>query len=178
VVRYGFCETLCVADINPEAVLACQRTIQRNGVSSATVYLSDNLSNVPASERWDLVVGNPPHFSDPRDYLPPAGYEILSYDLGWSIHRMFFAQLPGYLAPDSVAIIQENNKGSVPGDFSEMLADAGLRIVLNIGGHEQKTRQHSFYFLTVARQEGVVPRWLSDAATDDFSVACLPIWNG
>jgi hypothetical protein len=29
-----------------------------------TVYRSDNLDGIPASEQWDLVVGNPPHFVD------------------------------------------------------------------------------------------------------------------
>jgi Methyltransferase small domain len=57
---FGFCETLCLADVNPQAVRACRRTISGSGLSDrVTVYCSDNLESIPASEQWDLVVGNP-----------------------------------------------------------------------------------------------------------------------
>ena len=36
-----------------------------NGLAErVAVYRSDNLDGIRAFERWDLVVGNPPHFSD------------------------------------------------------------------------------------------------------------------
>ena len=50
----GFCETLCLADINPEAVASCERTISVNGLSSrASVFQSDNLKDIPRSEKWN-----------------------------------------------------------------------------------------------------------------------------
>jgi Methyltransferase small domain len=65
---HGLCETLCLADINPEAVQACQCTIADNALSDrASVYCSDNLRNIPPTEQWDLVVSNPPHFIDDSD---------------------------------------------------------------------------------------------------------------
>ena len=58
---HGFCETLCLADVNPEAVEACRLTVARNGLSKrVAVYRSENLDGIPRSECWDLVVGNPP----------------------------------------------------------------------------------------------------------------------
>jgi tRNA1(Val) A37 N6-methylase TrmN6 len=57
---YGFCDTLCLADVK-----ACRLTVTQNGLAErVTVYHSDNLDGIPPSERWDLVVGNPPHFVD------------------------------------------------------------------------------------------------------------------
>ena len=54
----GLTETLCLADINPQAVAACRRTINDNALAArANVYKSDNLANIPQSEQWDLVVG-------------------------------------------------------------------------------------------------------------------------
>jgi tRNA1(Val) A37 N6-methylase TrmN6 len=39
--------------------------VAQNGLAErVAVYPSDNLDSIPAFERWDLVVGNPPHFSD------------------------------------------------------------------------------------------------------------------
>ena len=59
---HGLCETLCLADVNPAAVEACEETVRRNGLEDVVdVYLSDGLDDIPAHERWDLVVGNPPH---------------------------------------------------------------------------------------------------------------------
>lgn len=56
-------ETLCLADVNPRAVRACRKTIRERGLENrVTVYESDNLDAIPADERWDLVVSNPPHF--------------------------------------------------------------------------------------------------------------------
>ena len=61
----GLTETLCLADINPQAVAACRRSIKDNALAArVNVYQSDNLANIPQSEQWDLVVGNPPWWSD------------------------------------------------------------------------------------------------------------------
>src|SRR5215475_4501034 len=48
---HGMCESLCVADVNPEAVTACERTIAVNGLSAlVSAYRSDNLSDIPPAE--------------------------------------------------------------------------------------------------------------------------------
>src|SRR6516225_6100060 len=61
----GLTQTLCLADINPEAVAACRRSIKDNALAArVNAYQSDNLANIPQSEQWDLVVGNPPWFND------------------------------------------------------------------------------------------------------------------
>jgi hypothetical protein len=50
---HGFCETLCLADINPEAVEACRLTVAQNELAQrVVVYRSDNLDGIPKSERW------------------------------------------------------------------------------------------------------------------------------
>ena len=78
----GLCDTLCLADVNPEAVAACRRTVARNRLESkVAVYQSDNLAGIPAGEQWDLVVSNPPHFID-------SGIGQLRYhDPDWRVHR-------------------------------------------------------------------------------------------
>src|SRR5437764_12904549 len=77
-------ETLCLADVNPEAVAACRRTIARNGLEKrAAAYQSDNLKDIPAAEQWDLVVANPPHFLD------EAPGHLRYHDPYWRVHRGF-----------------------------------------------------------------------------------------
>jgi methylase of polypeptide subunit release factors len=158
---HGFCESLCLADINPEAVLACQETVSRNVLCDrVSIYQSDNLDSIPPSERWDLVVGNPPHFSDMSRFDGPEGYELRVHDPFWRIHQRFYQKLGQFLTPDGVAIIQENNQGSIPSDFDGMIEDARLRRAFNIGGQDQLTDAASFYFLGVGRQNDCLPDWV------------------
>jgi len=83
---HGLCDTLCLADINPAVVAACRRTIARNGLAGrVSAYLSNNLRSIPATERWDLIVANPPHFID-----QDVG-DLRTHDPDWSVHREFFA---------------------------------------------------------------------------------------
>jgi 16S rRNA G1207 methylase RsmC len=91
---HGFTETLCLADINPQAVEACHRTVRDNQLADrVSVYLSDNLTDIAASEEWDLVVGNPPHMPD--DYIG----DLRTHDEEWHIHRNFFGAVERFLKP-------------------------------------------------------------------------------
>ncbi len=102
----GFCETLCLADINPEAVASCERTIRKNRLEQrVSVYHSDNLGRIPPEEKWDLVVSNPPHFVDefPGD--------LRAHDPDWRIHRGFFLNVGRYLNPGAILVLQENKRG-------------------------------------------------------------------
>ena len=59
----GWCETLALADVSRDAVAAARRTAAFNRLDErVAVYESDALDQIPADERWDLVVSNPPHF--------------------------------------------------------------------------------------------------------------------
>src|SRR5262249_54161312 len=83
---HGLCETLCLADINDEAVEVRQGTTRDNRLERrATVEEADNLSNVPREEQWDLAVRNPPVSPDKHEH------EIRAHDKAWRIHREFFA---------------------------------------------------------------------------------------
>ena len=101
----GLTQTLCLADINPQAVAACRRSIKDNALAArVNVYQSDNLANIPQSEQWDLVVGNPPWFNDELH----VG-QLIARDPDWRIHRTFFAQIGGHLKPGGIIILLENN---------------------------------------------------------------------
>ena len=103
----GLCDSLCLSDINPEAVEAARETVRRNNLQDrVSVYLSDALDGIPSHERWDLVVSNPPHF---RDQYPDS---LLHYDPDWSCHRKFYAAVSSHLNPAASLLIQENYAGS------------------------------------------------------------------
>jgi hypothetical protein len=139
---HGLCDSLAVADVNPEAVAALRETVRRNGLADrVSVYLSDGLANIPDEERWDLVVSNPPHFAVQRREQP----SVITDDLGWKLHRDFYARVSRFLNPGGAVLIQENFEGSVPADFIPMMASNELEHVrsLTYSGHGHP----NFYFL-------------------------------
>ena len=157
---FGFCDTLCLVDINPLAVRACRRTIAENRLSDrVSVYLSDNLADIPQTERWDLVVSNPPHF------LEAAEGDIRSLDTDWYIHRGFFGAIGRFLQPGGVIVLQESTRGSTAETFRDMIEQAGLTIVFASGCGKTLTRYEAHYFLAscgkVTRSRGCGLIWLA-----------------
>ena len=159
----GLAEILCLADVNPEAVEACRRTIAENGLADRiSVYRSDNLRDIPASERWDLVVSNPPHFTD--DWIG----DLRSYDAGWHLHREFFANIGRFLNPGGVVVLQENNRGSTAETFSPMIEANNLVMTFAAECRVQRALYDRFYYIGVMRRGDPAPAWATDS--DEVSV--------
>jgi hypothetical protein len=104
------------------------------------VYQSDNLANIPQSEQWDLVVGNPPWFNDELH----VG-QLIAHDPDWRIHRTFFSQIGSHLKPGGIIILLENNCGSTSETFRDMISSAGLDIVFVEFG----SKRHTPFFLSI-----------------------------
>lgn len=118
------CHSLCLADINPHAVRVCQRTVELNNLYDVvSVYESDSLDSIPSSEKWDLVVSNPPHFID--------AYQdsLRHFDADWKLHDRFYSHVKAHLNDGATLLIQENSEGSSLSDFATMLAQNGLKIL-------------------------------------------------
>jgi len=125
---HGLCKTLCLADVNPLAIQACSKTIRLNNLESkVTVYLSDNLKNIPSSEKWDLAVGNPPHFKS--ICTKKASPEIIFLDKNWTLHREFYKDIGKFLQQNGTLLIQENSLRSTVESFREMIESNGFSIL-------------------------------------------------
>jgi methylase of polypeptide subunit release factors len=150
----GLTETLCLADINPEAIEACRRTIRFNRLTDrVALYHSDNLAKIPTSEQWDLVVGNPPHYPD--EYVG----NLRAHDPDWKVHRAFFAQVGAHLKPGGVLVLQENSQGSTAETFLPMLTAAGLEIIFVEYGPKKRTSHGHIYYVGIVRRGDAVPAW-------------------
>lgn len=148
---HGLCESLCLSDVNPRAVEAARATVRRNGLEGKVdVYLSDGIESIPDAERWDLAVGNPPHFEGVR----AAPGDLLTNDPGWGIHEAFFLHVGARLNPRGSVLLQENYEGSEESDFIPLVERGGLDYLgswMYRGGAEQTGDR--FYFLWARKRD-------------------------
>jgi tRNA1(Val) A37 N6-methylase TrmN6 len=123
----GLCKSLCLIDINKEAIDACNYTIKANGLQGkAKAYLSDGLGKVPKSEKWDLVVSNPPHLDGSnKEY----GMDLIAVDPEWRIHKAFYKNVSKFLNPGGSIIFVENGAGSNAEQWFKMIRENGLKPV-------------------------------------------------
>jgi predicted RNA methylase len=129
ILAHGLCDRLCLADVNPQAIAACRKTVEMNGLGDRlTVYHSDCLDSIPGEERerWDLVVGNPPHSGTDREL--PWGNKIIYMDVNWVLHDRFWRTVHKFLAPLGLVLVQENSDLSTVSDFADMIEKHGMRI--------------------------------------------------
>jgi methylase of polypeptide subunit release factors len=148
-------DTLCLADVNPGAVAACEETIRRNGLEDRVrVYTSDCLEQIPATECWDLVVGNPPH-SGTTDAHPEFNRpEIIYQDAGWELHRRFYATVREHLDAGAQVVIQENARFSSLDTFRDMVERAGLSLVGAPGCEAEQSPYYFYVWSALAGPEG------------------------
>lgn len=126
---HDLCNSLCLADINPDVVEACKSTIQRNHLEEkVAVYLSDCLDTIPETEQWDLVIGNPPHCDVPYLYAH-FGSKTLYLDEGWSAHHKFYRQVGRHLRQNGSVLLIEHARFSQPTTFQNMMEEGGLRFI-------------------------------------------------
>ncbi|WP_016732219.1 methyltransferase [Saccharolobus islandicus] len=133
---YGLCSKLVVADINPRAIDNVRRTIKENRLENKVeYYVSDVLDGLSKTERFDLVVGNPPHFSEAtikvfcnKCKCCDRDIELLkALDKGWNLHRKFYKAVSDYLNIGGNVMFVENSEGSKPEDFIPMINNSGLK---------------------------------------------------
>ena len=143
----GFCERLVLSDINPEAVGAAQYTAKFNGVEHLVeIYLSDGLDQIPADERWDLVVANPPAFGRRVESEP----DLIAYDAEWALHRRFYASVKKFMKPGGHAVMVEDLGYSTPEVFEPMIRAGGGRLVATLPGTDLRGNRFEKYYILSA----------------------------
>jgi SAM-dependent methyltransferase len=121
----GLCDQLVLADVNPKAIEAIKETIKQNNLKDKVrVYLSDCLDSIPKTERWDLVVSNPPWAITPRGISA-----IRVYDPGGSVHDKFYRDIGKFLDEDGSILFIEGGEYTRVGHFQGMIDKNGLKVV-------------------------------------------------
>lgn len=123
----GLCDKLTLADVNPKAIDAVKHTIRENKLEDrVSVYQSDCLDQIPATEKWDLIVSNPPHW-DGTDAEYKASIRLV--DPGWVIHKRFYRDVKKFMNPNASIIFQESAHATKADDFAPMIKENGLDLV-------------------------------------------------
>lgn len=153
ILTQGISQTIAFSDYYDLAVNSCldnsNRLERSNDVSG---YITGTLSVIPDTEKWDLIVGNPPN--NPSDNIRTAegikaGHSQDMIDLGlrividpdWQAHRDFFSHIEKHLLPNAdlflsvhqnyIPIIDEmakENTSLVYQGFKDITGDPSLKI--------------------------------------------------
>lgn len=129
-IAINYAETVLLSDIHPPVEDIVNLTIKENNLSTRVSFVvSDNFKNI--NDKFDLIVGNPPHFNfHLRDSEHALYYEEhrKHMDVDWKIHKDFFENAANHLTDNGTIFLMENVSGSSPTLFYDMLYDHGLRI--------------------------------------------------
>jgi SAM-dependent methyltransferase len=142
----GYCTQLVLADVNPVAVQAARLTAQLNNIEDrVTIYEADGISSIDPAEKWDVVVGNPPH-------LPTIekAHSYLLHDVGWELHREFYRQVKRFLNPGGIVVMQENRIGSTAEMFRPMIEKGGGKLLRVMQGPPGKDSEPPWIYYVVS----------------------------
>jgi methylase of polypeptide subunit release factors len=114
IITAGICETLAFSDLHPGSEEWCLKNAELLNLSGKVrAYTTPVISAIPTSEKWDLVVGNPPNAMG-VDLGALAGFRRAglsddhiqafartTWDIGLETHREFFQNIGKYLTDDA-----------------------------------------------------------------------------
>jgi hypothetical protein len=119
------CDQLVLMDKYAPAIDSCIETATANNLTDkVTTYVIDAIGKLPDTEKFDLVLGNPPHMWDRDIFLNETKkrwdangqildqdnidlLERLLLDHGQNIHKEFFKNIVNYLLPNADLFISE-----------------------------------------------------------------------
>lgn len=124
---HGITEHLCLIDLyHPAIALAKQTALHNDLQNQVDFFLLEDIALLPASQKFDLIVANPPHFS--QSVHDEYHRNRIVFDKDWDAHRNFYSNIKKNLDKDGVILMQENLTGSTVETFRPMIDSAGLTI--------------------------------------------------
>ncbi len=129
------------------AIISCNETALANNLNEqVTTYVVDAVGKLPKTEKFDLVLGNPPHMWDSNQFIKnieddwaERGHilkqenvdilERLLLDHGQHIHIEFFKNIGKYLLPGADLFISEPGNNQQMPEIVEYAISNGLLFV-------------------------------------------------
>lgn len=134
----GIIDRMGFADINIFNLQSLRRTLEVNGLKESlgdrmSIYLSDSMAHIPAEDRFDIIVCNPPHYRGvdlTKGSNATLARGVGTYDAEWRFHQSIYAQTHTRLTDAGELWMFENSAASTAQDFLPFVeANGGLRFV-------------------------------------------------
>ena len=165
----NICDHLVLMDRYEPAIVSCRSTaISNNLYDSVTTYCIDAIGKLPTTEKFDLVLGNPPHVWDTNRFIEGVRQECeqngdvleqsnidkvtrLVVDQDQAIHIEFFKNICKYLSPNADLFISEPGNGEMMPEIIEHATTNGLTF---IGDYPMPTMRVSAQNATIFHFKG------------------------
>jgi methylase of polypeptide subunit release factors len=155
------CNKISFLEMHYPSVEMCQKTKHNSRFKdNIEIYFSDSLSAIPLQEKFDLVVGNPPHWKNIESASRALNFDKIGVDIrtiprltevlvdeNWKSHFNFFTKIKPLLSDNGRILLQENLTGSDPKEFKEMVDEANLKI--NLYAESKMYSDKHIYYLEI-----------------------------
>jgi methylase of polypeptide subunit release factors len=141
---HNICDHMVFMDKFAPAIESVNDTATEHNLSDrVTTYVLERISDIPESEKFDLVLGNPPHVWDRDQFMESIRaewteknhelkqenidvLERLLLDHGKDIHKEFFDNISSYLLPGADLFISEPGGSDVMPEMKTYGKSSGL----------------------------------------------------
>jgi len=130
---HALCKNITFIEQEITDVICSNLTIGMNNIQDNALSIHSNtVSAIDASTKFDIIVGNPPHFGDDiSNAISSGSIPRITNDQNWTTHHNFFKEIQKNMHNNSRIILIENNK-DVPTGFRELTHIAnvnGLQVI-------------------------------------------------
>ena len=131
----GIAENIVLMDVYEPALIKAQENAKDNNiVDNVSIRVCDKIDSLPITDKFDLVVSNPPHaisgnlIEDLHDYEGSEKDWIyrLTVDKNWELHKEFFKNITRYLNSNADLYISETIKNNI---FIGWAKEVGLNLI-------------------------------------------------
>jgi len=154
----GLCNRVSFNEMYLPAVEMLEKTkANSNNANDINIYQGSSLDSIPDYIKFDLVVGNPPHWKSVDAANNSLGFDVgqcmhvddILVDQDWNSHKDFYAGIKQLLSDNGKILLQENSSGSTPEDFRNMIESAGLKI--SSTAQSKMYADKNIYYIEVVR---------------------------
>ena len=129
-------ENIVLMDLYEPALIKAQENAKNNKlVDKVSVRVCDRVESLPLTDKFDLVVSNPPH-DDNGSWIDECNPNLskdekdtvirLTIDKDWNLHKEFFKNITKYLNPNAELYISETNSHGFIIDWAK---EVGLNLI-------------------------------------------------
>lgn len=147
--REGKPDFVDFSDVNFWAVRSIREGKELNGITVGQVWLSEGWQGIPEGQRYDLIVGNPPHHAEMELSAPG---KLPGADPAWGVHHEFFREAHKRLEPGGRIVFVESALSASLRDFYETLAVRHPQYVVDRITPLPNNR--AYYFIEIVLAQG------------------------